>query len=117
MYENINYPICTSLNNHINEDKDEFSDLIIDDTFDNPEKVDDEDAIMKQKLDELLGVLSPRERDIIECYYGLTREFEPMTLEVIGERYNLTKERIRQIKEKAIRRLRHNIHDIMSLKD
>jgi RNA polymerase primary sigma factor len=38
-----------------------------------------------------------------------------MTLEAIGERYNLTKERIRQIKEKAIRKLRHNAHDLYNL--
>ena len=38
-----------------------------------------------------------------------------MTLEAIGERYGLTKERIRQIKEKAIRKLRHNVDDLYSL--
>ena len=113
IFETLAYPTCTSLNNHINEEKCEFSDLIIDDTFDSPDNVDDEDLIMRKKLVKLLAVLSPRERDIIESYYGLSREFEPMTLEAIGEKYNLTKERIRQIKTKSIRKLRHNIHDIM----
>ena len=40
---------------------------------------------------------------------------EAMTLEAIGERYGLTKERIRQIKEKAIRKLRHNAHDLYNI--
>lgn len=113
IYEDINFPIFMSLNKHMNEDKDEFSDFIVSDMFDSPDKVDNEDLLMKKKLAGLLEILSPRERDIIECYYGLSREFEPMTLEVIGERYDLTKERIRQIKSKAIRKLRHNIHDII----
>ena len=38
-----------------------------------------------------------------------------MTLEAIGDRHGLTKERIRQIKEKAIRKLRHNVHDLFTL--
>lgn len=115
VYEQIDYPICISLNNNINEEKDEFGDLLIDETFSMPDKVDDEDLLLRKKMRELLDVLSPRERDIVECYYGITREFEPMTLEVIGEKYSLSKERIRQIKEKAIRKLRHNIHDVMNV--
>jgi RNA polymerase primary sigma factor len=42
-------------------------------------------------------------------------EGEPMTLETIGERFKLSKERIRQIKEKAIRKLRHNVHGLYNI--
>lgn len=53
-----------------------------------------------------LTTLSGREAEVIKLYFGLDRE-HPLTLEEIGERFNLTRERVRQIKEKAIRRLRH----------
>jgi RNA polymerase primary sigma factor len=53
-----------------------------------------------------LTTLSEREAEVIKLYFGLDRE-HPLTLEEIGEKFNLTRERVRQIKEKAIRRLRH----------
>ena len=53
-----------------------------------------------------LTTLSDREAEVIKLYFGLDRE-HPLTLEEIGEKFNLTRERVRQIKEKAIRRLRH----------
>jgi RNA polymerase primary sigma factor len=53
-----------------------------------------------------LTTLSDREAEVIKLYFGLERE-HPLTLEEIGERFSLTRERVRQIKEKAIRRLRH----------
>lgn len=53
-----------------------------------------------------LGTLSDREAQVIRLYFGLDQEHS-LTLEEIGEKFNLTRERVRQIKEKAIRRLRH----------
>jgi RNA polymerase primary sigma factor len=53
-----------------------------------------------------LTTLSDREAEVIKLYFGLDRE-HPLTLEEIGEKFSLTRERVRQIKEKAIRRLRH----------
>ncbi len=53
-----------------------------------------------------LSTLTQRESDVITLYFGLNGELA-MTLEEIGEKFNLTRERVRQIKEKAIRRLRH----------
>ncbi len=53
-----------------------------------------------------LASLSEREAEVIRLYFGLDREHS-LTLEEIGEKFNLTRERVRQIKEKAIRRLRH----------
>ena len=53
-----------------------------------------------------LETLTPREADVIKLYFGLGNH-HPMTLEEIGETFDLTRERVRQIKEKAIRRLKH----------
>ncbi|MCZ7557512.1 MAG: RNA polymerase sigma factor RpoD/SigA [Bacteroidia bacterium] len=53
-----------------------------------------------------LATLSEREAEVIRLYFGLDRDHS-LTLEEIGEKFNLTRERVRQIKEKAIRRLRH----------
>lgn len=65
--------------------------------------------IMTQSLrDEVkqgLNVLSPREMEVVASYYGLNG-FATLSLEEIGDRYGLTRERVRQIKERAIRRLR-----------
>ncbi|RUA12318.1 MAG: RNA polymerase subunit sigma [Flavobacteriia bacterium] len=53
-----------------------------------------------------LETLTPREADVVKLYFGLVNQ-HPMTLEEIGETFDLTRERVRQIKEKAIRRLKH----------
>jgi RNA polymerase primary sigma factor len=84
------------------------------------EQEEDEDKLVideriKNELNKTLSVLDERERVIVECYFGINTNLEPMTLEAIGEKYGLTKERIRQIKEKAIRKLRHNAHDLFCL--
>lgn len=67
-------------------------------------------ALMKESLskevERALGTLTEREAEVIRLYFGLAREHS-LTLEEIGEKFQLTRERVRQIKEKAIRRLRH----------
>jgi len=60
---------------------------------------------LKEEIDRALSSLSEREAEVIKLYFGLNKEHS-LTLEEIGERFNLTRERVRQIKEKAIRRLR-----------
>ncbi len=64
------------------------------------------DESLKAEIERALSTLSEREAEVIKLYFGLDKE-NSLTLEEIGERFNLTRERVRQIKEKAIRRLRH----------
>lgn len=64
------------------------------------------DESLRIEVKRALKTLSDREAEVIRLYFGLDRE-HPLTLEEIGERFSLTRERVRQIKEKAIRRLRH----------
>jgi RNA polymerase primary sigma factor len=61
---------------------------------------------LKVEILRALETLTPREADVVKLYFGLS-EAHPMTLEEIGETFDLTRERVRQIKEKAIRRLKH----------
>jgi RNA polymerase primary sigma factor len=61
---------------------------------------------LRIEINRALETLTPREADVIKLYFGLG-EHQPMTLEEIGETFDLTRERVRQIKEKAIRRLKH----------
>ena len=61
---------------------------------------------LRKEIERSLRTWTPREGDVIRLYFGLNGE-HPMTLEEIGERFDLTRERVRQIKEKAIRRLKH----------
>ena len=61
---------------------------------------------LRIEINRALETLTPREADVVKLYFGLG-EHQPMTLEEIGETFDLTRERVRQIKEKAIRRLKH----------
>jgi RNA polymerase primary sigma factor len=61
---------------------------------------------LRREIERALSTLSEREAEVIKLYFGLNKEHS-LTLEEIGEKFNLTRERVRQIKEKAIRRLRH----------
>lgn len=64
------------------------------------------DESLRIEVKRALKTLSDREERVVKLYFGLNIE-HPLTLEEIGERFNLTRERVRQIKEKAIRKLRH----------
>jgi len=61
---------------------------------------------LRIEIERALNTLTPREADVIKLYFGLNGN-HMMTLEEIGETFDLTRERVRQIKEKAIRRLKH----------
>ncbi len=80
------------------------------DVIEDSEAVEPEMKIMMESMKEevggALGTLSERERVVLEMYFGINRD-SAMTLNEIGEEFDLTRERVRQIKEKAIQRLRH----------
>lgn len=112
--EQMYIPTCTSLNTTINEDGDELLTLVEDKTFIRPDQMEDEEEMLrKNEMKRALNGLSEREIEIINCYFGINGE--PMTLEMIGEEVGLTKERVRQIKESAIRKVRNNLGGIFDI--
>jgi RNA polymerase primary sigma factor len=82
-----------------------FGDLIEDKTAENPSEVTSFN-LLKGKWCEVLNGLSERERRILELRYGLADGYS-RTLEEVGKQYNVTRERIRQIEAKALRKLLH----------
>lgn len=98
-------PSILYLDKTINEDGDTLMDVIINPHAERPDEYFNGKEVLKDKLLEVLKILDERERVIIEDYFGLTGSSR--TLEDIGEDFNLTKERVRQIKEKALRKLRN----------
>ncbi len=65
---------------------------------------------LRQDVASVLDALEEREREIIRLYFGLDESADGMTLEAIGARFKLTRERVRQIKERALNKLRHPLH-------
>ena len=100
-----NLPSTINLQTQINEDGDTLIDLIVNKDSDMPDEVFNNDTQLKDGLFSIMSVLDERERQIVEDYYGISGT--PRTLEDIGSDFNLTKERVRQIKEKALRKLRN----------
>jgi RNA polymerase primary sigma factor len=98
-------PSMVYLDKSINEEGDTLLDIIINDDAYKPDIMFDNKDVLKQKLMDTLNILDERERIIVEDYFGLTGCSR--TLEDIGEDFSLTKERVRQIKEKALRKLRN----------
>ncbi|MDD3094922.1 MAG: RNA polymerase sigma factor RpoD/SigA [Candidatus Neomarinimicrobiota bacterium] len=87
---------------------------LIDIIEDNGQKSPDRslmDESLESEIKSALDTLKEREREVIKMYFGIDREYA-LTLNEIGEEFNLTRERVRQIKEKAIRRLRHKSRSI-----
>ena len=69
-----------------------------------------------QWITKILGILTPRESEIIQRRYGIGRE-EKMTLEDIGEEFGVTRERIRQLESRAMKKLRRKLSSIKTLED
>ena len=111
----LSYQKTSSLNKTTNEDGNEIIDLIVGEEIETSLETLEINNNVKTELNNILSVLDVRERMIIESYFGINTEHDGMTLEAIGDKYDLTKERIRQIKEKAIRKLRHNTKKLQSL--
>jgi RNA polymerase primary sigma factor len=103
-------PRMIDLDMHINEDGDTLIDVIKNENVQMPDEMFSTQDIIKNKMIEIMGVLDERERVIVEDYYGITGT--PRTLEHIGSDFDLTKERVRQIKEKALRKLRNECSDL-----
>ena len=82
-----------------------YGDFIPDSTSENPFEVT-EGHLLKERLSDILDTLTPRERQVINYRFGLEEGY-PRTLEEVGKLFNVTRERIRQIEAKALRKLRH----------
>jgi RNA polymerase primary sigma factor len=99
-------PSVVTLDRNINEDGDTLIDMIADQNAAMPDEVFNTKELLKEKLMSMMRVLDEREKTIIEDYFGISGQNR--TLEEIGNEFNLTKERVRQIKEKALRKLRND---------
>ena len=88
-----------------NDDGGTMYDLLSNEASQNPDK-----GLMGESLQmeiyRALGTLSEREADVIKLYFGIGGK-HPHSMEEIAEKFDLTRERVRQIKEKAVRRLKH----------
>ena len=100
-----NLPQVINLENPMNEDGDTLLDMIINPNAESPDEGLSTEQTLKDKLLGMLDVLDDREKVIIQDYFGLSGSTR--TLEDIGNDFDLTKERVRQIKEKALRKLRN----------
>lgn len=107
-----NLPKVIDLDMTINEEGDTLVDLIENMDSVQPDEGFNTAELLKIKMREILNVLDDRERSIIEEYFGL--DGTSRTLEDIGTDFNLTKERVRQIKEKALRKLRNESSDLFN---
>lgn len=88
------------------------------DVLQNPESNTDKyimDDSLRTEISRSLKMLDSRDREIVELFFGLGGS-QPLSLEEIGEKYNLTRERVRQIKDKALARLRHSDRAYRELK-
>lgn len=98
-------PKTTGLDNHINDEGDTLIDLIENENSERPDASFNDGSALKGRLTAIMSTLDEREKVIVKDYYGMTGT--PKTLEEIGNDFGLTKERVRQIKEKALRKLRN----------
>ena len=87
------------------DEKNSLLDVISDNNTEEPD-LELHIGSLEREVKDALETLKDREKDVIRMYFGIDREYA-LTLNEIGEEFGLTRERVRQIKEKAIRRLRH----------
>jgi RNA polymerase primary sigma factor len=107
-----NLPYCVGLYREINEDGDQLIDIIPNKEAERPDAIINSPEEIKKKVAAMLSVLDERERVIIERYYGLTGV--ESNLEDLGEEYGCTKERIRQLRDKAIKKLRNESFGLLN---
>lgn len=107
-------PTVGQLDQPIDEEGNSFYDVIEDDRCERPDQKYPEDRLkLIQQLKKILNNLNESERYVITKYFGL--DGEPLTLQDISDDLELTKERVRQIKEKAIKKLRFNCAGLFEL--
>ena len=104
-------PYCVDLNHEINEEGDELIDIIRDPNEQNPEDVFLSSDEIKKRVSAILSVLDDREKIIIEKYFGLNGI--QSNLDDLGEEFECTKERIRQLKDKSLKKLRNESYDLL----
>ena len=83
-----------------------LKDFLPDEMTISPEKLTS-NTLLRSKVEEVLSSLDPRERKVLKLRFGLGKDEQPKTLEEVGKEFGVTRERIRQIEAKALRRLRH----------
>jgi RNA polymerase primary sigma factor len=88
------------------ENSSSMYDVLPNDALPNPDNELTKESLRKE-IERTLSSLTSREGDIVRLFYGLNGK-NPLSLEEIADLFDLTRERVRQIKEKAIRRLKHN---------
>ena len=101
----VNLPYTVNLDSPLNEDGDTLMDVLVNPNAESADSNLSTEQTLKDKLLGMLDVLDERERVIVEDYFGLSGSTR--TLEDIGNDFDLTKERVRQIQEKALRKLRN----------
>jgi len=95
-----------SLESPVGDDEDSDLGMFIEDELTPTPVQSSYQSMLKDKIEEVLGTLTPREARVLSMRFGLDTGI-PYTLEEVGEKFGLTRERIRQIEGKALRRLRH----------
>jgi RNA polymerase primary sigma factor len=95
-----------SLESSVGDDEDSELGMFIEDELSPTPIQIVHESMLKEKIEEVLGTLTPREARVLRMRFGLETG-DPITLEEVGEKFGLTRERIRQIEGKALRRLRH----------
>ena len=95
-----------SLQNPVGDGDDaQFGDFLEDKSAENPSEMTAY-SMLKERLQDVLSTLTDRERQVLDFRFGLTDGYS-RTLEEVGKQFNVTRERIRQIEAKALRKLRH----------
>ena len=104
-------PTTINYDRPINDEGDTLIDMLVNENADDPEDSFKDEFNLKTELVKLMSGLDEREKNIIIDYYGLSGT--PMTLQEIGDELSLTKERVRQIKEKSLRKLRNDSYQLL----
>ena len=108
----LSIPKCVNLSTPINEEGDELIDIIVNHDSFSPEAYVINQDQTKEQVRKLLTLLSEKERIIITKYFGL--DGVECNLEDLGEQFGCTKERIRQLKEKAMKKLRNESFTLLN---